>query len=807
MFPPLTAWILIDRRAPTGVQLGQRDAFGGVLDVKPLVSASAAVMECGQERRRGVASRCVVSSVLALCTLALVLLAGNIKLVTGENTLVWDAEGFFAPAFTLVADHARTGNILRWNLWSSAGSPDYAEPEFGATSPLAILVGALGGGTEVAFRAYVLLFWYLGGVGIFLLARSFDLRPWAALAIAVGVMFCGFYTGHAGHTSHIYSFAWIPWILWRFDVALRTGRLWAAVEAAALWGVSALGGYPELTILTAGFLFLWAAGRFVCAGRVPAEAAGNSASTLRRLALCLASLVLVALVGTAILAPSYVAFFSEGHGYSDRVGPRAREDAINSMPMPPGALDTFSSTYLDNINIYYTRLWPTTDGSFTNIYLGALIPVLALFAFLERPLSAWRWWLLGISMFAVLCAAGGQTPVRGWVYDYVPPTRYFRHPGEFRAYAMMCVVVLAIFGMQHVQAALNSGSKPTLRRLLAAALITTGAAGAAYAHVVLNVSNRGPLFQRATTFLAISWLGTIAIALIALGIPRARRVLPVMLVALALVDGLTSFSLASRATVSGNIRARTVWDNINAAHDGKLDQTSSGLNRELQFTRWIDPYHNNHNVPMRVATLTGYDVMTNRFKEDFPNHPVLLGMSTGSERIWFARDAALLPPTDTFYAAFVRRSEDLGAPVALVHRPQDMPNIREHNLQTSQDGEGVRDILRLPAAERVQVNLLRYTPNHLDFQVNSPGDGWLLVTDRWARGWRARVNGRPAEVFGGDFIFRALRVTAGQNTVQFSYRPAGYPWLLMLSWGILAGVCATSIRGSFILTQNRPPPA
>src|SRR5690348_13868960 len=98
MFPPPTAWILIDRRAPTGVQLGQRDAFGGVLDVKPLVSASAAVMECGQERRRGVASRCVVSSVLALCTLALVLLAGNIKLVTGENTLVWDAEGFFAPA-------------------------------------------------------------------------------------------------------------------------------------------------------------------------------------------------------------------------------------------------------------------------------------------------------------------------------------------------------------------------------------------------------------------------------------------------------------------------------------------------------------------------------------------------------------------------------------------------------------------------------------------------------------------------------------------------------------------------------------
>jgi hypothetical protein len=34
--------------------------------------------------------------------------------------------------------------------------------------------------------------------------------------------------------------------------------------------------------------------------------------------------------------------------------------------------------------------------------------------------------------------------------------------------------------------------------------------------------------------------------------------------------------------------------------------------------------------------------------------------------------------------------------------------------------------------------------------------GWLLVTDRWGPGWRAEVNGRPAPVFGGNFIFRAI---------------------------------------------------
>lgn len=728
---------------------------------------------------------------LALLTLAAALLIGNIKLVTGQHVLVWDAEGFFAPAFTLVADHARAGKILLWDPWTSAGSPDYAEPEFGATSPLALLVGAIGGGTEIAFRAYVLLFWYLGGMGIFLLARSFQLQFWAALAIAVGVIFCGFYTGHAGHTSHIYSFAWIPWILWRFDAGLRTGRLWPAVEAGALWGVSALGGYPELTILTAGFLFLWATGRLFSAGRV---AEGTSGNLLRRPARYLASLALVAVVGGAILSPSYVAFFSEGHGYSDRVGARPREEAVNSMPMPPAALATFSSTYLDNINIYYNRLWPTTDGAFTNVYLGALIPVLALLALWERPASSWQWWLLGISMLAVLCAAGGQTPVRGWLYDYVPPTRYFRHPGEFRAYAIICFVALALLGMRHLQTALQNGSVRTLRLFVGAALIGAAGAGATYAYVVSHVADRGPFFHRATAFLAVSWLGILAIALLALFAPKWRRYVPVLLVVLALADGLTSFRLASRATVSGHIRARQIWDNINADHKGTLDQTPAGLNREVQFTHWVDSYPNNHGIPMRVAAFKGYDVMTNRFKDDFLNHPVLLNMSTGSERIWFAQQAALLPPTDTFYAALVQRSHELGAPVVVVHRPQDMSDIRTRNLQTPQDEDGIREIQRLPHAQRVQVNLLRYTPNHLDFQVNCPGAGWLLVTDRWSKGWRARLNGRSAEVFGGDLIFRALRVSSGENTVQFSYRPAGFPWLVILSWGTLAAVGANSIR-------------
>ena len=83
-----------------------------------------------------------------------------------------------------------------------------------------------------------------------------------------------------------------------------------------------------------------------------------------------------------------------------------------------------------------------------------------------------------------------------------------------------------------------------------------------------------------------------------------------------------------------------------------------------------------------------------------------------------------------------------------------------------------------------------YTPNNLTLKVSCPADGWLLVTDRWATGWRAKVNGMPADVFGGNLIFRAVRVRSGENTVQFYYPQHVYFAMILVSWTTLVAVFA-----------------
>lgn len=90
----------------------------------------------------------------------------------------------------------------------------------------------------------------------------------------------------------------------------------------------------------------------------------------------------------------------------------------------------------------------------------------------------------------------------------------------------------------------------------------------------------------------------------------------------------------------------------------------------------------------------------------------------------------------------------------------------------------------IPAA----TDLIAYLPNALKFRYRADRDGWLLVTDRWAAAWTAQVNGRVQPVLGGDFVFRAVPVTRGNNLIEFRYQPRGYFPLVALSWSVVAFV-------------------
>lgn len=158
----------------------------------------------------------------------------------------------------------------------------------------------------------------------------------------------------------------------------------------------------------------------------------------------------------------------------------------------------------------------------------------------------------------------------------------------------------------------------------------------------------------------------------------------------------------------------------------------------------------------------------------FPEHRLV-----GHTKTWFSSNAVHASPSPELLNAFLTRSAALGAAPFAVHEPNDFRRPRQ---------TGAGDVAALNSSTAmvpIEARLLAYTPTMLGLEVDAPSDGWLLVTDRWAPGWRARVNGFATVVYPADFVFRAVYLKAGPNKITFEYRPSTLPPTLFLCWGTL----------------------
>lgn len=717
--------------------------------------------------------------------LALLLVLANLPLLVGRDAPNWDASSFFGPSWMLVADHARAGRLLLWNPLVEGGSPDGAHPELGAFSPLTLAVGAALGGTETAFHLYVVLLWLVAGLGMLFLARHLAAPPWAGFVVACGYVFSGTFTGHFQHTSWLYSYAFVPWVVWRLDVALRGRALLPAAQAGALLGLSGLAGYPAIVMQTGVLAVLWTVGRVLFPETDAGEPAIGRAGRTRAGLSAIAPLAVLAGVAVVVVSPAWVLFLRESKGYTSRSGPLPREIAVHENALHPGALATFASPYLHSVAALEAKeRWAPTDGSSLGCYAGAAIPALALFALGRR--RRWAWWVLGMAAFFA-ASATDALPLRGLLVDLLPWEGYARHGAQRKDFVLFLLAALALHAVR-VQPDADSRSaarepRAEGRRFAAGALALAalGLAAAASGWAYLGAPGHHPAFAVAHFLLA--WGGLLAAAWLWQS-PRAGgpKLAAGVLVVAAFVDAAGTYRL-SRVLMVDAGKGRDTWDRIRKERTATLDFSAVGLLREAEPPDWTFPRPNRQNEPLKVPVLASYTSLTNAFRNRTSEEPLLARTAVGKDRVWFAPSARSTPPTEIAWRELVKATRSAGSAVLFVHPPGSMTSQSETSALAG----------ALPAArtehagvlERLEVSGLRYLSEEVALTVSAPGPGWVLFTDRWARGWKASVNGRGVPLWGGNLIFRAVPVGPGARTLRFTYRPAGYPALPLVAWGTL----------------------
>lgn len=90
-----------------------------------------------------------------------------------------------------------------------------------------------------------------------------------------------------------------------------------------------------------------------------------------------------------------------------------------------------------------------------------------------------------------------------------------------------------------------------------------------------------------------------------------------------------------------------------------------------------------------------------------------------------------------------------------------------------------------------QAQVVAYTPERVEIEVQAGAQGYLLLADAYYPGWRAWVNDSETPIYRADIMFRAVPVPSGASTVIFEYAPAWLSWIVPVGvalWLLLAGV-------------------
>jgi hypothetical protein len=89
-------------------------------------------------------------------------------------------------------------------------------------------------------------------------------------------------------------------------------------------------------------------------------------------------------------------------------------------------------------------------------------------------------------------------------------------------------------------------------------------------------------------------------------------------------------------------------------------------------------------------------------------------------------------------------------------------------------------------------------PDKLRVDVDVRRAGLLVVSDAWDPGWKAKVDGKDADVERVNYVMRGVRVGPGAHRVEFTYRP----WSFTAGW-IVSLVALLSLLGALVMWQRK----
>jgi len=718
-----------------------------------------------------------------------------------------------------------------WNPFVFTGMPSFASGAYNPLIyppdwPLALLNKVV----PLPDMTWLLLYYFIGALAMYLLAREWGARAEGALLAGALFVFAPnlVAVGSHGHGSQLVDSAYLPLMLWLASRWLRRGTIADLGFLALAGGFQLLRGHVQICFYTWGAIALYALFAWAGALRDPAR---RVSGTVRLVAVMAAGALAFGLAGFYNLPLRDYAQYSIRGGSDESGGVGmiyATQWSLGLYELPSIVFPAFVGFGGDP----YWGGMPFTD--YPNAYMGLVAVLFAVPALLGR--GGPRIFAIVLALASLLVAFGYHTPVYGFLYDHLPLFNKFRVPVMVVILFQVAVALGLAWGWSDVLAARegDEGRRARLDRtlLVLAAVIAVVCIGGSVAQgawreaYVGNALSHQPEMPRA---MAAASAGALAgdlmregllglIALAAAWLMLRRRV------SITLATGVALAALLVELwPIGGRVMKPVIGDRPPDVMEVGRNDTVRWLEQNAPPGQVrifpLDEFQSNRFAGFGIASLGGYHAAKPRLIQDLfdaratssPRWQRLLNLRL----ILIQREYQEIPP--------YMRPVYQGVTNTVLENLAALPRATVvGRYEVVQPAKAIIDSVAVGALDPAEVTYLESDPgltlgpvdgatatvtayhlNDVTVEVDSPGPGLLRLADQWYPDWKATVDGAPAPIYRADYLLRAVPVPAGRHTVVFRFQSAAIRnglVLTLISFVLILGLLFAGWR------QGRRPP-
>lgn len=730
-----------------------------------------------------------------------------------------------------------------WPLWDpylSFGQPFLANPSTQVLYPWTWLTLVLA--PPIAYTVYVVSHTLLSGMGAFVLARRLGRSRGGSLLAACAWIGSGPFLSLASLWHHLGGAAWMPWVLLAADWALAAPSWFRALVWGAALAGQALAGSADMCLMTG----------IVVTALVLSRLRWSTLSSPENGRLGAACAVALG-YAAALCAGQWMPTLD----YARSSQRPALEEAmrthwsIHPLSLAQMLLPVFPHRLPLNVAAQ-SVLEESKQPLLGSLYLGlSLLPLVAVSVIRPRArLSAFFGIVAAVSL---LVALGRHSFGYALAVRALPLLNMMRYPAKAMVLVAFAWAMLAGAGFDAWR---TPGAFPRRARQIAAIAIVgaaiawagvllTGPWADSWARVVLDQPPRGSFGQvLAPTREALAAAGVLAAAVSAAALWRARRQQASPKVAVALgVLVVADLGWAHRDLQATAERAlferRPAVVGAIAGADGTrafvfdyYDIVGKSYRRPQGkdlFVLPTDPLARAEALrsyaPISIAKRWGiagsYDndalglypphlsqmAFVLRFLEDTPSFLRFLRMGSVEHVVALHVEGLEdLTSVAAFPGPFPR-------PIQLFRVPDPLPRCYAVGKARVAAGRAAFQLLTDPAfdPEREVVlaeggggeserfsghcHVLETKPDRVRAVADLTAPGYVVLTDTYDAGWKARLDGRDVSVARANVAFLALPVPAGNHVLELVYRPRGaIAGLLASGVACLTGLASLALR-------------